>query len=546
MHALLLATGERPGLQALTSQLPTPLLPIAGQPVMALVVEQLVRAGITDHLICLHDRSGAIEAFFGDGLRWGAKPTYLPQIEPLGSAGSLRWAASQIRETCVVLPADVLVDIDLQSALAFHQAQQSELTIVVAHQYLDNPASRVRIDPSGRVLALSEFASLGIVGIFLIEPSLIADLPHGRAADLVGDMLPKWLQAGRRVYSFILEGSWNPLASPADYLAAQRQALDTASADEIARGRIAGRQIGEGVWVGRNHAIHPSAKIIPPVVIGNNCQIGRDVELGPYAVIGDGCILRNGCTVANSSILPHTYVGQLVSIEGRVVDAATIVDAASGERVEISDAFLLGPASPDSFASVTQRMFDALIAALLLIVLAPLMLVVGLFALLSTGQLLQPERRLIGMRGQAGSASATPIFLMMQRFATRRNGQAHGLGRLIEQFELDHLPALWHVLVGELALIGIKPLNEAEAAEVREPWQQRRFDRQAGLTGLWYVQPERHSPLNDLLIADAYYVSTRSAGGDLRLLAQTPAAWMRRIRQPSAGLAEGVPSPVSS
>ena len=71
MKAILLATGEETRLRPLTDQLPSPLLPIVNRPVIVYAIETLVRAGLKDIVVAVHQLAGSIEAYCGDGRRWG-------------------------------------------------------------------------------------------------------------------------------------------------------------------------------------------------------------------------------------------------------------------------------------------------------------------------------------------------------------------------------------------------------------------------------------------------------------------------------------------
>ncbi|MCA9972064.1 MAG: sugar transferase, partial [Anaerolineales bacterium] len=98
---------------------------------------------------------------------------------------------------------------------------------------------------------------------------------------------------------------------------------------------------------------------------------------------------------------------------------------------------------------------------------------------------------------------------------------------------LHRLPELWHVLRGDLALVGVRPLPPAEAAALTEEWQQQRYGRPAGFTGPWFVQPDAHTSPEAALMADTYYVATRTWQTDLRLAARTPLAWATHLHTPA-------------
>ena len=104
------------------------------------------------------------------------------------------------------------------------------------------------------------------------------------------------------------------------------------------------------------------------------------------------------------------------------------------------------------------------------------------------------------------------------------------LGRMLESSELDRLPALWNVLTGDLRLVGVQPLTEDAVRVCIEDWQRERLGYPAGFTGLWYIQAARGADPDTTAVADAYYVATRTWRADWRILWQTPAAWVRRIR----------------
>lgn len=507
MQTLVLATGERPGLEAIAGAAPRPMLPVANTPVMARMLEALARLGVTQAHVCLLDRPGAIEGFFGDGMRWGMRLTYVPLREPLGSAGAVRRAFPQLQETLLVAPADALIDLDLAQALAVHRDSNAVLTVIKA---------------------LTATGTAEPTGAFLLEPAALDQIPATHSADLWHDVAPALQHAGMTVSETIITGYWNPLATMNDYHAAQRDLLLSAAqaandAADPARpsfryASIRGRQVARGIWVARGDAIHPTARLAAPVCIGENCRIGAGAEIGPFAVIGDGCIIGDEATVRDSTIIEQTYVGQLVETSGRVVYAGTLVDPASGERAEVVDAFLLGPARP-LYQHTGIGWTNRALALLLLLLLSPVLLPLAILAIVSSGRVLDRAPSLIGI------TPGGPRTAALLRFATASNGMA---ARWIRQSGFWHLPALWNVVRGELALVGIKPLPPDAADRLGEEWQTRRYDRPAGLTGLWYVQAPPGADLLETTVADVYYTATHSWFADLAILARTPGAWLRR------------------
>jgi lipopolysaccharide/colanic/teichoic acid biosynthesis glycosyltransferase len=86
------------------------------------------------------------------------------------------------------------------------------------------------------------------------------------------------------------------------------------------------------------------------------------------------------------------------------------------------------------------------------------------------------------------------------------------------------------VCIGDLALVGVKPLRPTEVDLVQAEWYQKRFECPAGFTGLWYIQTDPSSDLEEIVIADTFFAATRTWRSEIGILLRTPVAWLRRGR----------------
>jgi NDP-sugar pyrophosphorylase family protein len=503
---------------------------------MVYTIEMLARQGHKQILVSLYHLGGSIEAYFGNGERWGVNIEYTLQKDAWGTAGALKWAERSINETCLVLPADRFIDLDIEEILTQHRARKNVATVVVQQQ---GTGPLVYLDIEDQIVTelvdQKHNHQWHNTGIYIIEPQVLDKIPARTPFDLNCDLLPKLLVDELPVYGYKAEGYWNEMATFADYHAAQCAYLheDTNGRtyfDTIVR-KLESRQIATGIWVGRNHVIHPSVRLIPPVYIGDNCQIGRDAELGPDVVIGRNVVIDDEASIFQSTILDQTYVGQLVNIENRVVYKNVMIDVNTAERTEVADGFLLGEAQPALVDTGLQRLWDATIALFLLLLSLPLIVPISLLTFLTTGRLFESltflgtQPRTIGY----GRSSHLDSFTL-RRFCTRRSGRLTTFGRWLEKWDLHRLPELGGVFAGKISLVGVKPLLPEEASKITEAWQLQRHEYQAGFTGLWYVQNGRNSQLDETLIADTYYVATRTWREDLKILRKTPAGWLKRSR----------------
>ncbi len=540
MLAILIATGETEKLRPLTEIIPSPMVPVVDKPVMAYVVELLARHGIKKIVVSLHHLANQIEAYFGNGQRWGVSLEYVLQKDPWGTAGALKWAEYLLSETFLVMPADAVIDVDVNAILAQHRARQSCATIVVHPQQADG--NSLFMDENDRITAVAEIMSrstkVDTTGVYIMEPSVLECVPERTKYDLSRHLIPSLLNNDVPLHGFLLQGFWNPLHSFKDHQSLQKSYLYSAQGNAEAINQvpairypsITGRQVVNGIWVGPNNTIHPSARLAPPVYIGKNCYIGRDVELGPETVIGANVIVNDGATIQRSTVIESTHVGQYVNIDNRFVDKKLLINVTTEQNTYVADDFLLGEVSASIVSNSLQQGFDALLALLLLLLSLPLTILIALTLRLVNGRVFVPVTRIHTRRGAQNINHGSDIAAFdMLRFSTRNPDNSYTLlGQMLERWELHRLPELWNVVRRELMLVGVKPLEPDNVIEITEPWQQKRYEYSAGLTGLWYTQTVPDSSLDEILIADTYYVATRTRRDDLRLLWHTPRAWYRR------------------
>jgi exopolysaccharide biosynthesis polyprenyl glycosylphosphotransferase len=94
------------------------------------------------------------------------------------------------------------------------------------------------------------------------------------------------------------------------------------------------------------------------------------------------------------------------------------------------------------------------------------------------------------------------------------------VGRLLRRYSIDELPQLVNVLVGDMSLVGPRPLIPEEHRHV-DGWGRKRLDLKPGITGLWQVLGRDDIPFGEMVELDHRYVTTWSLFEDLRLLLRT-------------------------
>ena len=105
-------------------------------------------------------------------------------------------------------------------------------------------------------------------------------------------------------------------------------------------------------------------------------------------------------------------------------------------------------------------------------------------------------------------------------FKIRRDPRLTAIGRAIRKTSVDELPQLWHVLIGEMSLVGPRPPVPEEVMSY-EPWMLERLSVKPGLTCIWQVSGRSDVGFDDWMRLDVEYVRKQSLWLDLKILALT-------------------------
>lgn len=179
-----------------------------------------------------------------------------------------------------------------------------------------------------------------------------------------------------------------------------------------------------------------------------------------------------------------------------------------------------------------KRLFDVIIAGVLLVPLTPLMGLIALWIRLdSPGPALIHQRR-IGIHGipfyvhKFRTMHWNPDDVNRGGEKVKNDPRVTGAGRFLRRTSLDELPQLWNVMKGEMSLVGPRPELPA-LVEKYEPWQRKRLNVPPGMTGWWQVNGRSDLPMHMNTEIDLFYVQNYSILLDVQILLRTLGAVIR-------------------
>ncbi|MDP4143709.1 MAG: sugar phosphate nucleotidyltransferase [Bacillota bacterium] len=346
MKAIIMAGGQGTRLRPLTCNIPKPMMPIMGKPVMQYAIELLKNSGITEIGITLQYLPDEVMNYFGDGKELGVNLRYFIEEAPLGTAGSVKSAESFLDDTFIVISGDALTDIDLSRAIAFHKQNNSITTLVLKEVPVPLEYGVVVTDKDGRITGFLEKPSWGEVfsdkvntGIYIMEPEVFTYYEKNQKFDFSNDLFPILLNNKRDMFGYISEGYWCDIGNIEQYVNCHFDILKG-----IVKVNIKGEKYKDGIWVGENCEISPEASIVPPVYIGANTKIYSNAEIGPYSVLGRNNILSSGTTIKRSILFNNCYIGSNVEVRGSVICNKVQIESKAGvfEESAIGDETLIG------------------------------------------------------------------------------------------------------------------------------------------------------------------------------------------------------------
>jgi glucose-1-phosphate thymidylyltransferase len=297
LKGLVLSGGKGSRLRPFTYTGAKQLVPIANKPILFYAIEELVNAGITEIGVITGDTGDQIREALGDGSKFGAKLTFIPQDAPSGIAHAVKIARPFLGDdSFVVFLGDNFLRGGINKFVDAFRASDADCQVLLTPVPNPSEFGVALLDEAGKPVRLIEKpkeppTDLAIVGIYMFNKKFFEAVeqiaPSARGELEITDTIQKLLDTGADVRAETVRESWIDTGRLVDLQIANRIVLDdlepsSEGADVDESSKLTGRVVIQ------NGARVVNSVINGPAIIGENTEV-VDSYIGPYTSIYHDC-----------------------------------------------------------------------------------------------------------------------------------------------------------------------------------------------------------------------------------------------------------------
>ena len=327
MQVVIIAGGKGTRLRSRIGDLPKPLAPVAGKPILQHQIEMAVAQGVREIVLLTGYGAEAIRDFCGDGSRWGVTLHYQQETAPLGTAGCVMQALALLDDEFIVLYGDTMLDIDLNRFLRYHRAAHAEATLLAHPNDHPQDSDLLDVDQLGIVRAILPYPHppgawlenlVNAAAYVLTKPVLAAYRERCPSGDFAKQLFPLMLADGRRIAAYRSTEYIKDAGTP--------ERLDKVEADFLS-GRIAqGRGVRPAVFFDRDGTLTSGMGLITTPdqleLLPGAAEAVRSVNHAGYLAVlvtNQPVVARGECSEAELRVI-HNKLETELGREGAYLD----------------------------------------------------------------------------------------------------------------------------------------------------------------------------------------------------------------------------------
>ena len=208
-HVVIMAGGKGKRLMPITQDIPKPMVPVGGKPILEWILLRLTHYGFRHFTFAVNYLGNMIEDYFGNGSAFGCHIEYVREKEFLGTAGALSLLDPAQQHPIMVMNGDILTGIDFRSLVDFHATGDYAATVCARAHRIEVPYGVIQMQ-DGCLHAIVEkpvYDSLISAGIYVLSPHVLPRIPQDTLLDMP-DLLLSLVGDSHNVGVFVLEDEW--------------------------------------------------------------------------------------------------------------------------------------------------------------------------------------------------------------------------------------------------------------------------------------------------------------------------------------------------
>ena len=354
-----MAGGKGTRIAAVRSDLPKPMIPVCGKPILEWQIENLKASGLTDIVLVIGHLGEVIKDYFGDGSRWDVTISYFIETQPLGTAGAL-FRMPELQEDFLLMSGDVMLDVDFNRFINFHKEHQAlaSLTVHPNNHPFDSSLIVTEILPASnggmpihtnRVVKWMNkederlyYRNVVNAGIEMISPQLLeearAKLPSLDKVDLDRDVLKPAIESGK-IYAYETSEYIKDMGTPERLVEVENDLLS----GKIAAHNLSVKQ--KAVFLDRDGTINKTNGFLIDIndfeLIEGAAEAIKQINKSGYlavVVTNQPVIARGDCSFEQLQEI-HNKMETLLGKEGAFIDGLFLCPhhtdkGFEGERIE--------------------------------------------------------------------------------------------------------------------------------------------------------------------------------------------------------------------
>lgn len=215
---LLMVGGLGTRLRPLTNDIPKPLLPISGVPILEHIVKQFKNQGFYKFIFAVNYKKEMIIDYFGDGSKMNVDIKYLEEGKRMGTAGPLSLIKEELIEDLIVMNGDLITNMDFRKVLDYHEQSMSMMTVAVRAFDFQIPYGVVNIE-NNQLMSIEEKpirTSYVNAGIYVLKAESLTEVPEDTFFDMP-DLIQCLIDKGKTISTYVIDSPWLDIGRKEDY-----------------------------------------------------------------------------------------------------------------------------------------------------------------------------------------------------------------------------------------------------------------------------------------------------------------------------------------